>query len=61
MVIQRKVLKGTHMQIEMKEIQAGYLHNSCFKDIYIFLSENKLPSSKVMIRKIEAISKNIFY
>ena len=55
-VIQRKVLKGTHLPIEIKEIQARYLHSSYFKDIYIFLSQNKLPSSKVAIRKIEALS-----
>ena len=44
------------MPLEIKEIQAGYLHSSYFKDIYIFLSQNKLPFSKVVIRKIEALS-----
>ena len=37
--IQRKVLKGTHLPVEVKEIQAGYLHspiskiciNTCYK------------------------------
>ena len=33
-VIQRKVLKGTHLLVEIKEIQARYLCNSYFKDIY---------------------------
>ena len=32
-VIQRKVLKGTHLPVEIKEIQAGYLNSSYFKDI----------------------------
>ena len=27
-----------------------------FKDIYLYLSQNKLPSSKNIIRKIEALS-----
>ena len=31
-VIQRKVLKGTHLPVEIKEIQAGYLSNPYFKD-----------------------------
>ena len=44
------------MPIEIKEIQAGYQHSSYFKDIYIYLSQNKLPSSNVAIRKIEALS-----
>ena len=26
-IIQRKVLKGTHLPVQVKEIQAGYLHN----------------------------------
>ena len=56
-VIQRKVLKGTHLLVEIIEIQVGYLHSSYFKDIYIYIYiYNKLPSSKVVIRKIEALS-----
>ena len=54
-VIQRKVLKGTHLLVEIKETQAGYI-SSYFKDIYIYLSQNKLPSSKVVIRKIETLA-----
>ena len=46
-VIQRKVLKGTHLPVDFKEIQAIYLHSSYFKDIYIYLSQNKFPSSKL--------------
>ena len=53
-VIQRKVLKGTHLPIEIKEIQAGYLHSSYFKDLYLYLSQNKLPSSKMAVKRVEA-------
>ena len=55
-IIQRKVLKGTHLPIEIKEIQAGYLCSLYFKDIYLYLSQNKLSSSKPAIRKIETLS-----
>ena len=55
-VIQRKVLKGTYLPAEIKEIQAGYLHSSYFKDIYLYLSQNKLPSSKAVVRRIEALA-----
>ena len=55
-VIQRKVLKGTHLPVEIKEIQAGYLHSSYFKDIYLYLLQNKLPSSKVAIKRVEALA-----
>ena len=50
-VIQRKVLKGIHLSIEVKEIQAGYLYSPYFKDLYLYLSQNKLPSSKSANRK----------
>ena len=55
-IIQRKVLKGTHLPIEIEEIQAGYLCSPYFKDLYLYLSQNKLPSSKPAIRKIETLS-----
>ena len=55
-VIQRKVLKGTHLPMEVKEIQAGYLCSPYFKDLYLYLSQNKLPSSKSTIRKLETLA-----
>ena len=55
-IIQRKVLKGTNLPIEIKEIQAGYLHSPYFKEIYQYLSQNKLPHSKMAIKKLEALS-----
>ena len=55
-IIQRKVLKGTHLPVEIREIQAGYLHSPYFKEIYQYLSQNKLPHSKLVIRKLEALS-----
>ena len=55
-VIQRKVLKGTHLLVEVKEIQARYLNSSHFKDIYLYLSQNKLPTSKTAIRKVEMLA-----
>ena len=54
--IQRKLFKGTHLPVEIKEIQAGYLHNPYFKEIYQSLSQNKLPHSKLTIKKLEALS-----
>ena len=54
-IIQRKVLKGTHLPIEIKEIQTGYFHSPYFKEIYQYLSQNKLPHSKMAIKKLEAL------
>ena len=55
-VIQRKVLKGTHLPLHIMEIQAGYLKSPYFRDLYMYLSQNKLPSSKGAICKIEILS-----
>ena len=54
-VIQRKVLKGIHLPVTVKEIQAGYLNSPHFKDVYLYLTQKKLPSSKNDIHKVEAL------
>ena len=55
-IFQRKLLRGTHLPIEIKEIQAGYLNSPYFKEIYQYLSQNKLPHSKMVIKKLEVLS-----
>ena len=45
-----------HLSITIKEIQAGYLNSLNFKDIHLYLAQNKLPSSKAGIWKIEALA-----
>ena len=50
------MLRGTHLPVEITEIEAGYLHSTYFKDIYQYLLQNKLPSSKLAIKKLEALS-----
>ena len=55
-IIQRKVLKGTHLPMTVKEMQVGYLNSPYFKDLYLYLTQNKLPSSKSMICKTEALA-----
>ena len=55
-IIQRKVLKGTHLPVKIREIQAGYEHRPYFKDLYLYLSQKKLQFSKPVVRKIEALA-----
>ena len=57
-IIKRKVLKGTHLPFTIKEIQAGYLSSPYFKDLYLLLSQNKLPSKRSSIKKIETLAEN---
>ena len=39
-IIQQKVLKGTHLAVTIKDIQARYFVSSYFKDIYLYLAQN---------------------
>ena len=55
-IIKRKVLKGTHLPLPIKEIQTVYLTSPFFKDLYRYLSQNKLPSKRNAICKVEALS-----
>ena len=55
-IIKRKVLKGTHLALTIKEIQAGYLNSPYFKDLYLFLSQNKLPNKRSSIKKVEMLA-----
>ena len=42
-IIQRKVIKGTHVPVTAKEIQPGDLISPYFKVLYLYLAQNKLP------------------
>ena len=57
-IIKRKVLKGTHLPLMIKEIQADYLSSPYFKDLYLFLSQNKLPSKRFVVKKVETLAES---
>ena len=57
-IIKRKVLKGTHLLLTIKEIQAGYLSSPYFKDLYLFLSQNKLPSKRSLVKKVQMLAES---
>ena len=58
-VIQGKVLKGMHLPVTIKKIQTGYLDSPYFKDIYLYLAQYRLPSTKAAILKVN-ISRKIY-
>ena len=57
-IIKTKVLKDTHLPLTIKEIQAGYLSSPYFKDLYLFLSQNKLLNKRSSIKKVETLAEN---
>ena len=57
-IIKRKVLKGMHLPFTIKEIQAGYLSSPYSKDLYLFLSQNKLQSKRSSIKKVKTLAES---
>ena len=55
-IIERKVLKGTHLPVTVKKTEAGYLISPYFKDSYLYLAQNKLPRTKTAICKVETLA-----
>ena len=55
-IIRKKVLKGTHLPLTIKEMQAGYLNSLYFKDIYLYLVQNRLPTKKAAIKRVEVLA-----
>ena len=52
------MLKGTHLPLAIKEIQVSYLSSSFFKDLYVYMAQNKLPSKKSAVCKVLTLSQN---
>ena len=44
------------MPIAIKEIKAGYIVSKYFKDIYLYLAQNKLLSTKTALPKVETLA-----
>ena len=57
-IINRKVLKGTHLPLTIKEIQAGYLTSPFFKDLYRYLTQNILPHKRHARHKVESLAES---
>ena len=55
-IIQSKVIKVMHLPATVNKIQAEYLISSYFKDLYLYLAQNKLPSTKTVIQKVEMLA-----
>ena len=55
-IIQRKVLRGTNLPVTIMEIQVGYINSPYFKELNLYLTQNRLPSSKSTICKVEVLA-----
>ena len=53
------MLTGTHLPLTIKEIQAGYLTSSFFKDLYRYLAQNIMPHKRHARHKVEALADSL--
>ena len=51
-------MKGTHLPLSFKDIQAGYLASSFFKDLYTYLAQNLMPHKRHTSHKVEVLAKS---
>ena len=52
-IIQRKVLKGAHLPVKIKEIQAGYLCSPYFKDLYLSCSKLVISVTEHLVEVVD--------
>jgi flagellar basal body rod protein FlgC len=58
--INKKVLRQCHLTSSLKDLQAAYLGSLHFRDIFLYLKQNKLPVSKRKCRQIMSASDQYF-
>ena len=47
-----------HLPLTIKEIQAGYLTSSFFKDLYRYIAQNVMPHKRHTRHKVEALAES---
>ena len=56
--INTRILRSTHLVNDLRDLKAAYLTSPHFRDIYIYLNQNKVPMNRLAARRIEINSRN---
>ena len=56
--INTRILRSTHLVNDLHDLKAAYLTSPHFRDIYIYLNQNKVPLNRLAARRIEINSHN---
>ena len=59
-VLNRKILTRSRFPDGLKDLEAAYTHSACFKDIYVYLKYNKLPSNPRKAHQTQINANNHF-
>ena len=56
--INTRILQSTHLVNDLRDLKAAYLTSPHFRDIYIYLTQNKVTLNRLAARRIEINSRN---
>ena len=56
--INKKVLRDTKLSMNLRDLRAAYLTSPQFRDIYLNLTQNKVPLGKLAARRLEQNARN---
>ena len=56
--INKKVLRDTKLSMDLRDLRAAYLQSPHFRDIYLNLTQNKIPLGKGAAKRLEQNARN---
>ena len=56
--INKKVLRDTNLCVDLRDLKAAYLTSPHFRDIYLYLLQNRLPLGKGAARRLDQNARN---
>ena len=56
--INKKVLRDTNLSLDLRDLRAAYVTSPHFKDIYVHLTQNKMPIGKIAARQLDNQARN---
>ena len=56
--INKKVLRGTNLCVDLRNLKAAYLTSPHFRDIYLYLLQNRLPLGKGAAKRLNQNARN---
>ena len=56
--INKKVLKDTNLCVDLRDLKAAYLTSPHFRDIYLYLLQNRLPLGKGAAKRLDQNARN---
>ena len=56
--INKKVLRDTNLCVDLRDLKAAYLTSPHFRDIHLYLLQNRLPLGKGAAKRLDQIARN---